>query len=101
MKAIDVDLAYSVFHEDCKTRGSRAESVAELAYVQASHGGVEEARNTVNVLVHEFNQLKASIENQNPDPIKVAVLQQRINEMEEEFRKNAELMMLVDIQEES
>jgi GT2 family glycosyltransferase len=101
MKAIDADLAYSVYHEDCKTRGSRAEAVAELAYVQASHGGIEQAKNTVNVLVHEFNQLKSSIENQQPETAKIAVFQQRIKEMEEDFRKNAELMMLVDILEES
>lgn len=99
MKAIDVDLAYSVYHEDCKTRGSRAESVAELAYVQASHGGIEEARSTVNVLVHEFNQLKSPIDSQQPETTEIAVLRQRIREMEEEFRKNAELMMLVDIEE--
>lgn len=101
MKAIDVDLAYSVYHEDCKTRGSRAESVAELAYVQASHGGIEEARNTINVLVHEFNDLKKSIDHQCAGSNQVSILRQRIQGLEEEMRKNAELMMLADIQLES
>jgi glycosyltransferase involved in cell wall biosynthesis len=100
MTALDVDLAYSVYHEDCKTRGSRAESIAELAYVQAYNGGVEEAKNTIQVLVHEFNHLKESIENQTADSNKVSILKQRIQAMEEEFTKNMELMMLTDIQEE-
>lgn len=99
MRAIDVDLAYSVYHEDCKTRGSRAESVVELAYVQACHGGLEEARGTLNVLIQEFNGLKAALSARQPELATISVLNQRIREMEEDYRKNFELMMLAEIQE--
>lgn len=53
---LPLDLAFSVYHEDCKTRGKRAESITELALVQAKHGGHAEARNTLNILVGMFNE---------------------------------------------
>jgi glycosyltransferase involved in cell wall biosynthesis len=52
---INRDLAYSVYHEDCKTRGKRAESITQLALVQAKHGGFSEARKTLDILVQLFN----------------------------------------------
>jgi len=48
---LDLDLAYSVYHEDCKTRSARAESITELALVQARHGGLKEAAATLGLLV--------------------------------------------------
>jgi glycosyltransferase involved in cell wall biosynthesis len=54
---LDVDLAYSVYHEECKTRGKRAESITQLAMVQAKHGGLAEARKTLDILVSIFNEL--------------------------------------------
>jgi hypothetical protein len=36
---IPVDIGYSVYHEACKTRGKRAESITELALVQAAMAG--------------------------------------------------------------
>ena len=54
-KHVQRDIAYSVYHEDCKTRGKRAESIAELAYVQSRHGGADQARETLNILVELFN----------------------------------------------
>jgi len=53
---INRDLAYSVYHEDCKTRGKRAESITQLALVQAKHGGFIEAKKALNILVHLFNE---------------------------------------------
>lgn len=53
---IDKDLAYSVYHEDCKTRYKRAESVSQLALIQAKHGGLHEARRTLDILVDLVNE---------------------------------------------
>ncbi len=53
---LPLDLAFSVYHEECKTRGKRAESITELALVQAKHGGQEQARKTLNILVGMFNE---------------------------------------------
>jgi len=53
---INQDLAYSVYHEDCKTRGKRAESITNLAMVQAKYGGLTEARKTLDILVDLYNQ---------------------------------------------
>lgn len=57
---LPLDIAYSVYHEDCKTRGKRAESVSELALVQARHGGFEESSRTLGILVDMFNELAKS-----------------------------------------
>jgi glycosyltransferase involved in cell wall biosynthesis len=54
---IDRDLAYSVYHKDCKTRHKRAESIAQLALVQAKHGGLYEARKTLAILVTLYNEV--------------------------------------------
>lgn len=48
---LDRDIAYSVYHEHCKTRAARAESITELAMVQARHGGMNEAQGTLALLV--------------------------------------------------
>lgn len=56
---VPVDLAYSVYHEGAKTLRKRAESLSELALVQARHGGVDEARITLNALVKLHNETKA------------------------------------------
>ncbi len=53
---LPLDIAYSVYHEDCKTRDKRAESITELALIQARHGGFDEARATLDLLVDLYNQ---------------------------------------------
>lgn len=53
---LPVDIAYSVYHEGCKTRGKRGESITELAMVQARHGGFDEARKTLDILVGLYNE---------------------------------------------
>ncbi len=53
---IPVDIGYSVYHEECKTRGKRGESITELALIQARHGGFSEARHTLDILVSLFNE---------------------------------------------
>ncbi|MBK0329302.1 glycosyltransferase [Rhodobacteraceae bacterium F11138] len=57
---LPLDIAYSVYHEDCKTREKRAESITELALVQARHGGFDQARKTLDILVDLFNQAEKS-----------------------------------------
>lgn len=52
---IDLDIAYSVYHEKCKTRGSRAESIVSLALVQAKYGGLKEAKKTLDILISLYN----------------------------------------------
>lgn len=58
---IPVDIAYSVYHEECKTRGKRGESITELSLVQAKYGGTTEARKTLNILVQMFNDAESKI----------------------------------------
>lgn len=57
---LPLDIAYSVYHEDCKTRDKRAESITELALIQARHGGFAEARATLDLLVDLYNKATAA-----------------------------------------
>ena len=59
---IPLDIAYSVYHEACKTRGARAESISALALVQAKHGGMKEAKATLNILASIFNDLQGKVD---------------------------------------
>ena len=54
---LDADLAYSVYHEACKTRGKRAESISQLALVQSKHGGFQQSRKTLDLLVAMYNEI--------------------------------------------
>ncbi|MBK1688164.1 glycosyltransferase family 2 protein [Rubrivivax gelatinosus] len=58
---LPLDIAYSVYHEDCKTRSARAESISELALVQAGHGGQAEATATMQLLLDLHHQLERRI----------------------------------------
>ena len=51
-------LSYSVYHEECKTRGKQAESITQLALVQCKHGGFEEAKKSLDYLVEIHNKYK-------------------------------------------
>lgn len=55
LQHLDLDLAHSVYHEDTKTRGARAESITELALVQAAHGGLAQAAGTLQLLVELYH----------------------------------------------
>jgi len=48
--AIGKPLAYSVYHEQCKTRANRWDSIVQLSLVQAKHGGFLEAKKTLSLL---------------------------------------------------
>lgn len=98
MRHIDLDIAYSVYHQDCKTRGQRAESIAELAYVQSRHAGAEEARKTLGLLVDLFNNQAGGAETgdevtqcQSCDVVRAQMLAQS-----EELRKNKDLLLKID-----
>jgi GT2 family glycosyltransferase len=54
------EVAWSVYHDGCKTRAKRAESLAELALVQARHGGLAEAAATLQILVDLYNSAAAA-----------------------------------------
>jgi len=102
---IQEDIAYSVYHEDCKTRGKRAESISELAYVQSRHGGSEQARETLNILVGLFNELQSTeTEPVAPPPEPSAgcerceFLLAKAAAMRSEYEKNKELVLKVEAQ---
>jgi glycosyltransferase involved in cell wall biosynthesis len=98
---LDLDIAYSVYHEDCKTRDARAESITELALVQARHGGHIEARKTLDLLVDMFNQLKQEKETTSPergpnDP-NYKALMHRIDVLTQEREAQKNLCLEIDL----
>lgn len=105
---LDIDVAYSVYHEDCKTRDARAESITELALVQAAHGGLTQARNTLAILVDMYNQ--ATIERSNlptqTAPLtdtctKCKALESRLNELNDVLETNRRAYLEIDMLEEA
>ena len=100
---IPVDIGYSVYHEDCKTRGKRGESISELAFVQATHGGHTEARKTMNILVGMYNEAEARVaapvvpppsDHRDHD-----FLLRRMAALEAEQEKNRQLLLNEDMKE--
>lgn len=59
---LEEDIAYSVYHADCKTRGKRAESICELAMVQSRLGEHNAAKKTLQILIDLYNQQKEELE---------------------------------------
>lgn len=93
---LPLDIAYSVYHEECKTRGKRAESITELAMVQASHGGLSQARKTLDILVGLYNEAIQTPE----DKLETAapgVLQRRITALETEAMQNLQRLISTDL----
>jgi len=99
---LPLDIAYSVYHEDCKTRDKRGESITELALVQARHGGFDEARRTLDILVGMFNDAETRA-NAAPavaaPPARDDVLQQRLLTLEETIAKNKKLLLDLDMEQ--
>lgn len=83
---LPMDIAYSVYHEDCKTRGNRGESITELALVQAAHGGMDQARRTLDILVKLYND--AASRPAEPSPGSDLVLRQRLETLERTVARN-------------
>ncbi|UOM34192.1 glycosyltransferase family 2 protein [Acuticoccus sp. I52.16.1] len=87
---VPVDVAYSVYHSECKTLKKRGESLAELAMVQARHGGFKEAEITLGQLVALYNGAKAraeTLEETAGPGSDVALLHRRLNAMARERRR--------------
>ncbi|WP_162409261.1 glycosyltransferase [Acuticoccus sediminis] len=86
---VPVDVAYSVYHSECKTLKKRAESLAELALVQTMHGGFKEAEITLGQLVALYNETKAraeALEASAGAGNDVALLHRKLNAMARERR---------------
>lgn len=95
---IPVDIGYSVYHEECKTRGKRAESITELALVQASHGGFAESRKTLDILVNMFNEAESKAENTPPNStVEVVGLQQQLKALYVSVENNKLLLLREDM----
>lgn len=105
---LDLDIAYSVYHEDCKTRNARAESISELALVQASHGGITQAQSTLKLLVDLYNQARFELQTRaNRDPksdaefTKCTTLRARLKELENTIEENKLMYLELDMLEEA
>jgi hypothetical protein len=104
---LDVDLAHSVYHEDCKTRSARAESIAELALVQARHGGMVQAAATLKLLVDLYYDIQKGIDATQPGPangglilsLREQALQARVAELERRLLMLAEGFLELDMLE--
>ena len=96
---IPVDIGYSVYHEECKTRGKRAESITELALVQASHGGFTESRKTLDILVNMFNEAEKQIESATPPTaVEVTGLKLKLKMLQDQVEKNKLLLLREDME---
>ena len=92
------EVAYSVYHEGCKTRKKRAESIAELAMVQARHGAFDEAGRTLAMLVDLYNKAAASdAETPGYGTAGESVLARRLAAVEAEVAANRALLVDQDL----
>ncbi len=99
LQHIDLDIAYSVYHEGCKTRGARAESITALALVQAKHNGLTEAAETLKILVDLYRQLKTASEQSPGSSAKIKVLEARLFALETHSEKQTELLLDIDLEQ--
>ncbi|MDD2464769.1 MAG: glycosyltransferase [Desulfobulbus sp.] len=95
---IDLDIAYSVYHEACKTRGARAESITSLALVQAKHGGLQECRETLNILVSLYRQLEEESENGSRKNSQIKVLEAKLSALTKHQQKQKDLLLQTDLE---
>lgn len=93
---LPLDIAYSVYHEDCKTRDKRAESITELALIQARHGGLAEARETLDILVALYN--KANGDPSGPKQTTAEVQNRQIAAFEAEVARSLDRLIDRDLQ---
>ena len=95
---IDEDIAYSVYHEECKTRGARAESITSLALVQAKHGGFGEAKATLKILVDLYRQQEDELNNVSSNA-KTKALTAKLAALEGQTEKQKELCLQADLRD--
>jgi len=110
IRHIDLEIAYSVYHEGCKTRKDRGPSIIELAMVQARLGGFDEAERTLKVLSDLLKQAENRLEQQaaagrsEGDPAectRCAAAEARASAVEAAAKKNRELLLDLDLRETS
>lgn len=99
---LPVDIAYSVYHEECKTRCKRAESISELGLVQAKHGGFNYARKTLDILVDLFNDMEVNLQKEKSPAVKekdgdCQIYKEKLKAIENEMMKNKELLLQLDL----
>ena len=100
LQHIELDIAYSVYHEACKTRGARAESITSLASVQAKHGGFVESAATLKILVDLYHQLETETTSKvKAAEAKVKAAEARISAIEEHSERQKELLLQVDLEQ--
>ncbi len=93
---VPVDVAYSVYHAECKTLKKRGELLAELALVQTRYGGFKEAEITLGQLVGLYNEAKAraeALEENAGAGDDVTLLHRKLNAMSRERRKAQDLLL--------
>lgn len=97
---LDIDLAYSVYHEECKTRGARAESIVSLALVQAKHGGNEEANKTLKILVDMYKEIEGKYTSGqgSASDKKIEILESKLSTITAHADAQKKLMIDVDIE---
>jgi GT2 family glycosyltransferase len=93
---VGIDVAYSVYHADCKTRANRFESITELALVQARHGGIEEALGTLAMAKDAGASADAPNDTENCPGCEN--LRHRIEAMEKEQHEKIEMLLDLDLQ---
>ncbi|MCQ4321761.1 glycosyltransferase [Stutzerimonas stutzeri] len=95
---IDIDIAYSVYHEECKTRGARGESITSLALVQAKHGGFKECRETLNILVSLYKELEAELQSSSPSNARLKALEAKLTALTAHQERQKELALQSDLE---
>jgi glycosyltransferase involved in cell wall biosynthesis len=100
---LDLDIAYSVYHEDCKTRKARAESITALALVQAKHGGLKEANNTLKIMVDLYQQLEDKLEKKQAigSHAKVKLLEAKLETFKNQTAQQKKLLLQLDLEQPS
>lgn len=108
IRHLDLEIAYSVYHEGCKTRKDRGPSIIELAMVQAKLGAFDEATRTLNVMSDLLDQAERRSEQRQdsgtaagPDAAceRCAAAEARAAAVEREARKNRDLLLDLDLRE--
>ncbi|UTF59560.1 glycosyltransferase family 2 protein [Gilvimarinus sp. DA14] len=101
---IPLDIAYSVYHEECKTRGARAESISALALVQAKHGGTQQAKNTLSILTDLYNELQKKVDSLSQHETLASQLElttAELNDLKKLVDKKKQTLLQADLEAES
>ena len=100
---LDLDIAYSVYHEDCKTRKARAESITALALVQAKHGGLKEAHNTLKIIVDLYQKLEDKLEKKQAigSHAEIKLLEAKLETFKNQTEQQKKLLLQLDLEQKS